>query len=279
MDPRTTPFLAGIGAKVNPMAGIAAIAAIGLALTATPAAATPAAATPATATPATATEASAEPDSPTEAADTDERLAFRATLVDPFSPFVEVRIEATRFGRAPALALERTHPASMGSERRMVLLDGDQLAGMVLRLQQCIESEPIGDRSGERADAPLRRAFIEAAGSIEAVELAEPALGPEGVNRCMSVLREALAPFEGLVSYAPDFWGDADFGWLSVNGPDAHRVLVNGRDLGLRTPVRRVQLETGRHRISLLGANADILEEIEVQVQPQYTTVVHIGRE
>jgi hypothetical protein len=101
-----------------------------------------------------------------------------------------------------------------------------------------------------------------AAAPDPAIEIEEPAAAPEEppAARTRSAAARARPAARGKAAAA------APFGYLALTAKPACAILVDGRDLGARTPIRELKLPAGKHRITLRSDEHGIQDSFAVVI-------------
>ncbi len=94
--------------------------------------------------------------------------------------------------------------------------------------------------------------------------------------RLLSAVRRQVLAAAGELQFRNVFYPAKDRGWLNIESVPAARVLIDGFDTRLDTPLYAYELAAGGHKIVLRSTDGRFERELEVKVEPQGTTTLRV---
>ena len=91
-------------------------------------------------------------------------------------------------------------------------------------------------------------------------------------HRLITAVRRVVEPLAGEQPYRNIFFPDDIRGWLDVDGVPPARVVIDGFDTRMETPIFGYELEAGEHEILLRTPDGRYERTYRFQIEPTMTT-------
>ncbi len=192
-----------------------------------------------------------------------------------FSPYASVRYTLWRpAGGAATLTVTATLPGGHGQERRAALIPTELLQPALAQLAACEPPPGEPPRGLTRARPRQRwRLHIERGDQTRALTLDDPHLLSDlRWARCLQTLRALADAAVGPVPFRDTFFLPEGHGLLSLASTPPARVLLDGQELHLLSPLPGLRVAVGEHTVRFVDPEAGIDRTYTVRVLPGVTT-------
>lgn len=228
----------------------------------------------------TAAGARANPDGPAAAqapAGDDDFIRF--TLEPPSaSPYHTIRYEITRRGPATT-AVHRRHLPGLDEGLHALGLLTPEEADELFAFARTLNAASLADaRAPNPAPGALTwRCDLLLSGRAHTFKVHDPDnLTDRRYARLFSAVRSAVLAQAGPLPFRNVFFPAADRGWLNVESVPAAKVLIDGFDTKLTTPIYGYELGSGVHTITLTSLDGRFVRSFDFRLEPQGTTTLRI---
>ncbi len=116
-----------------------------------------------------------------------------------------------------------------------------------------------------------------AKGKVHTFTVDEPDAQPDPrYARIVRRVRGFVVRATGELPFRNVFFDPGTFGFLNLTSVPAARVEIDGRDIGLETPLYGYELASGVHEVRLIDPKSGAERRHNLRVEPGMTTIVHI---
>ncbi|MGM0576974.1 MAG: hypothetical protein ACQEXJ_14715 [Myxococcota bacterium] len=202
------------------------------------------------------------------------RLALETPAASPYSV---VRYEVGRRGRATMAVHRRQLPGHGEPLHGMGLLTRKE-AERIWRLVRDTDALSLPDaEEGADDHGPAWRVEVSLDGRTHAFTVRD-AVNREDrrYHRLVSGVRRAVHDVAGELPFRNVFFPSDRMGWINIVSIPAARVWVDGFETRQETPLYGYEIESGKHRVRLVGEDGEHERTYEVRVEPSGTTHLHV---
>lgn len=200
--------------------------------------------------------------------------AVQVTVHEPLSPYARVVWELKRVGGTPAVAVTREHAGGYGTESEVEIVSEAVFAVLLATAAPCFEV--VDDPDAERALDHWWASGRAVAGEREVQWLASG----DGIDgpaaRCVDALRSPILEIVEVEPYAMPFWDEGEYGTLRATSSMPAHLWVDGRPMGLVTPVNALRLAPGVHEVRWVSVAGGREQVRQVTVVEGATTAVDV---
>lgn len=197
------------------------------------------------------------------------------SVLSDLSPYDSVRYEVKRRGTTVIASLSKQLADGFDELGDVALLPLDEMTTVVEGLRAC----GIEDLAPDAPDDPLLtyQLEIELGTYHRVVRFAGRATLPGTPQWCVArLIMDTYFAFGDPVPFENRFWNEGNFGQLQVDSTPAARLIIDGRDTGLTTPVWGYRLEPGRHELRFVNDGLGIDRTYDVTVEIGLTTRLEV---
>lgn len=194
------------------------------------------------------------------------------------SPFSSVRYEVARRGRAATAVHRRELPGHRESLHGMGLLTAAEADALVALLTE-VEAARLPDAVAPTAGVGQITWRVEvdlgpgSGSGAHVFRVSDPANQPDRrYRRLVSGVRELVLRVAGDLPFRNVFYPSERLGWASVVSVPVGRVLVDGFDTRLETPLYAYELAAGAHEIRIVTRDGTLDRTYQIRVEPAGTT-------
>lgn len=202
----------------------------------------------------------------------------RFTLEAPqSSPYHTIRYEITRRGPATTAVHRRGLPGLEEGLHALGLLTREE-GEKVFALAREVGATTLPDHR-PRAVAPLAvtwRCHVLLDGVSHTFLVTDPDNADRRYARLFAAVRSTVIAVAGELPFRNVFVPAGDRGWLNIESVPAAKVVIDGFDTRLTTPMYSYELGAGAHIITLSSIDGRFTRTFDIRLEPQGTTTLRV---
>lgn len=203
----------------------------------------------------------------------------RFTLEGPqASPYHTIRFEITRRGPAITAVHRRQLPGLDEGLHALGLLTPEE-GEAIFALARTVDATRLTD-SAPKVAAPgalTWRCHVLLDGQAHTFLVTDPDNAPDRRHaRLFSAVRKTVVAVAGELPFRNVFVPASDRGWLNIESVPAAKVVIDGFDTRLTTPLYSYELAGGAHTVTLTSLDGRFVRTYDIRLEPQGTTTLRI---